>query len=152
LRVVIAITSEAPKDVGSREGMARSRDTSPFYAAWVGSHDADLQSGMDCVRRRDFAALAEVAEHNCLKMHAVMMSSRPPLTYWMPATLACMRTVQALRRSGVPVFFTVDAGPQVKAVCEPQAASKVTAALMEVPGVSRLVTSGLGLAAHVADG
>jgi diphosphomevalonate decarboxylase len=84
-------------------------------------------------------------------MHAVMMTSRPPLLYWTPATLACIRAVQALRHSGVPVFFTVDAGPQVKAVCEPAAVSAVESALASAPGVSRLVTSGLGAAAHLAD-
>jgi diphosphomevalonate decarboxylase len=152
LQVVIAITSEAEKDVGSRDGMTRSRETSPFYAAWVSSHDADLAAGMEQVRRRDFGALAELAEHNCLKMHAVMMTSRPPLLYWTPATLACMRAVQELRGSGVPVFFTVDAGPQVKAVCEPAAVARVSAELAAVPGVARIMTSALGAAARLVDG
>jgi diphosphomevalonate decarboxylase len=151
LQVVIAITSEAPKAVGSREGMARSRETSPYYPAWLSSHDADLEAGMESVRRRDFTGLAELAEHNCLKMHAVMMTSRPPLMYWTAATLDCLRTVQELRRSGVGVFFTVDAGPQVKAVCQPEAVPEVTRALAALPGVSRVITSGLGPAAHLAD-
>ena len=59
-------------------------------------------------------------------MHAVMMTTRPPLLYWAPATLACLQAVQELRRAGTPVFFTIDAGPQVKAVCLPEAAAAVT--------------------------
>lgn len=149
LAVVIAITSAAPKEVGSRGGMAQSRETSPFYAEWVRGHDADLAAGMDCVRRRDFPALAELAEHNCLKMHAVMMATRPPLVYWTPATLACIQAVQELRRKGTPVFFTVDAGPQVKAVCLPGAAAAVAAALAALPGVTRVIESGLGAGARL---
>ena len=38
-----------------------------------------------------------------------------------------------LRRDGIPVCFTMDAGPQVKAVCLPQARSDVAAALRDVP-------------------
>ncbi len=151
LRVVVAITAATAKDVGSRDGMAASRDTSPYYGEWVRSHAVDLEAGVRCVRDRDFAALAELAEHSCLKMHAVMLTTRPPLLYWLPATLACMQVVQALRRAGTPVFFTIDAGAQVKAVCEPAAAAAVHAALAAVPGVTQVIDSGLGPGAHCTD-
>lgn len=149
LEVVIAVTSTATKDTLSREGMELSRRTSPYYGEWVSSHPADLAAGMEFVRARDFAGLAELAEHNCLKMHAVMMTTRPPLIYWSPATLACLQVVQSLRRSGTPVFFTVDAGPQVKAVCLPGAADAVRAALGSIPGVARLIDCRLGPGARV---
>lgn len=152
LRVVIAITSALPKEVGSRDGMAASRATSPYYEAWLRSHTADLEAGVRHVQGRDFAALATVAEHSCLKMHAVMLTTQPPLLYWLPATLACLQALQALRRAGTPVFFTIDAGPQVKAVCEPAAVSAVRAALAAVPGVSRVIDSGLGPGAYRANG
>jgi len=151
LRVVIAVTSLAAKDVDSRDGMNRSRDTSPYYAEWVHSHAADLDAGEDCVRRRDFTALAELAEHSCLKMHAVMMATRPPLIYWTPATLACLQAVRELRGQGLAVFFTIDAGPQVKAVCTAEAAPQVARVLAAVPGVARIIESGLGPGAHLVD-
>lgn len=152
LRVVIAIVATAPKETGSRDGMAASRATSPYYGEWLRSHDADLEAGLRGVRDRDFAALAGVAEHNCLKMHAVMLTTRPPLIYWSPSTLACLQLVQSLRRAGTPVFFTIDAGPQVKAVCEPGAAALVRDALAAVPGVVQVIDSGLGPGAHCTDG
>lgn len=149
LDVVIAVTESGPKNVSSRDGMERSRLTSPFYPQWVATHEADLSAGVDFVRRRDFDSLAEVAEHSCLKMHAVMMTTRPPLIYWTPATLACIQLVARLRGAGVPVFSTVDAGPQVKAICLPEARDRVRAALAEVPGVSRLIDCRLGAAARL---
>ncbi len=151
LEIVVAITTSGPKDTSSREGMARSEQTSPYYDAWVATHGSDLAAGLAAVRARDFAALGEIAEHNCLKMHAVMLTTRPPLIYWMPATLACLHRVQELRRAGVPVFFTVDAGPQVKAVCLPAAADEVAAALESVPGVRRILRSPLGEGARLRD-
>ncbi|WKZ12854.1 MAG: diphosphomevalonate decarboxylase [Gammaproteobacteria bacterium] len=151
LRVVVAITESARKAVGSRDGMALSRDTSPYYAEWVRSHAADLDRGERAVRARDFAGLADIAEHSCLKMHAVMMTTRPALLYWTPATLACIRMVAELRRTGTPVFFTVDAGPQVKAVCLPETAPSVAAALGSLQGVTRVVVCGLGAGARVTD-
>ncbi|MCC7258793.1 MAG: diphosphomevalonate decarboxylase [Gammaproteobacteria bacterium] len=151
LRVIVAVTGVAPKDVGSRDGMTLSRDTSPYYAAWVASHAADLEAALGAVQRRDFAVLADVAEASCLKMHAVMLSTRPPLLYWSAATVAALHAVRALRRAGHDVFFTIDAGPQVKAVCAPQAAAAVAAALAAVPGVTRVIDSALGAGAHLVD-
>ena len=131
--------------------MRDSERTSPYYAPWVESHPADLAQARQLVEARDFDALASLAEHNCLKMHAVMLSTRPPLTYWLPVTLACIQVIGQLRRDGVPVFFTIDAGPQVKAVCLPEAAHQVAEALARVPGVLRLLTGQLGAGARVIE-
>jgi diphosphomevalonate decarboxylase len=152
LDVVVAITAAAEKEVGSTAGMERSALTSPYYPAWVESSAADLAAARLAVQRRDFAALAEVGEHSCLKMHAVMLASRPPLIYWNAATVACMRRVRDLRRRGVPVFFTIDAGPQLKAVCLPGAGDEVAVALAAVPGVETVLRSGLGEGARSLEG
>jgi diphosphomevalonate decarboxylase len=57
--------------------------------------------------------------------------------------------VRRLRAGGVPVFFTIDAGPQLKAVCAPGARAPVERALAEVPGVLELLTSALGAGAEL---
>lgn len=152
LTVVIAVTSSAPKSVGSATGMESSRLSSPYYPAWVDGAPADLAAARAAVQGRDFAALAELIEHNCLKMHAVMQTSRPPLLYWSGATVDCLHRIRALReRDGLPVFFTIDAGAQLKAVCEPAAANQVAAALAEIPGVEQVLSSGLGEGARRLD-
>lgn len=148
LTVVVAITTSGPKATGSREGMVISQRTSPYYPAWVATHEADLGEGVAAVEARDFQRLAAVAEHNCLKMHAVMLSSVPPLIYWNPATLACIQRIRELRAGGVPVFFTVDAGPQVKAVCAPGYGPAVARELQALPGVLDVLESPLGEAAR----
>lgn len=151
LDVVVAITSEGKKAVGSGEAMEISRRTSPFYAQWIAEQEADLDTARDAIGRRDVAALGAIAEHNCLKMHSVMWTSRPPLVYWTSATIACMETVRRLRADGVPVFFTIDAGPQVKAVCDPSARADVERALADTPGVLRTLVTPLGEGARLLD-
>lgn len=149
LSVVIAVTTHAAKPVASGVGMERSRHTSPMYAGWLSSVNDDLATAHAAVMAKDFEKLAEVSEHSCLKMHAVMLSSRPPLMYWSAATLACMQRIRELReRTGLGVFFTVDAGPQVKAVCLPGDAPQVATALGEIAGVESILTSGLGAGAR----
>jgi diphosphomevalonate decarboxylase len=149
LRVAVAVTEAGPKDVGSTEGMIGTEQTSPFYPSWVDGSEADLAEARDAVARRDFEALADVGESSCLKMHAVMLSARPGLVYWNPTTLECVRRVREMRADGVPVFFTVDAGPQVKAVCEPQAFERVRAEIAAIDGVLEVLSSGLGEGARV---
>jgi diphosphomevalonate decarboxylase len=150
LEVVIAVTATGEKDVGSRSGMTRSASSSPYYPAWVAGQSVDLATARAAIAARDFAALADVAEHNCLKMHAAAMATQPPLVYWNGATVECLHAVRRLRANGTPVFFTIDAGPQVKAVCAPGARVEVEAALRAVPGVLDVLTSRLGPGAELA--
>lgn len=144
LEVVIAITERGEKAVGSTAGMEQSASSSPYYASWVASSPTDLSAARQAISSGDFEALADLAEHSCLKMHAAAMAARPPLIYWNPATVACLQAVRELRRSGIAVFFTIDAGPQLKAVCAPGLGKRVGAALRDVPGVVDILVSGLG--------
>lgn len=149
LEIVVAMTDESTKPVSSSAGMERSRATSPFYDAWCRSTETDFATACRATTARDFDTLAGVAEHSCLKMHALMLSSRPALVYWNPGTLAVVDAVRELQAAGTPVFFTIDAGPQVKAVCAPGHGPGVADVLGRVAGVVRTVTSGLGTGARV---
>ena len=151
LEVVIGITSEEAKSTGSTEGMELSRLTSPYYAAWLDGQEQDLAAARQAIQQQDFEQLAELAEFSCLKMHAVAMSSQPGLIYWNGATVAAMQQVRELRQAGTPVFFTIDAGPQIKAVCEAGASVQVEQALAEVPGVQRTIHCGLGESARLIE-
>jgi len=151
LHVVVAITYTGKKSVSSTEGMAISASSSPYYQNWLDSAQADYESAETAIRNKDFARLTEVSEHSCLKMHAVMQSSQPALLYWNPASVACMHAVTNLRQDGLDVFFTMDAGPQIKAICTEQSLSQVSAALKAVPGVVRTEQVSLGGAAQLMD-
>jgi diphosphomevalonate decarboxylase len=149
LEVIVAVTDEGRKPIGSGDAMIASESTSPFYPAWLARQADDLEAARNAVRDRDFAALGQVAEHSCLKMHSVMWTSRPSIVYWNRTTLAVLEAIRALRLDGHDVFFTIDAGPQVKAVCLPGAADAVEEMLQGVPGVLRTLRTGLGQGARM---
>ncbi|NOZ13712.1 MAG: diphosphomevalonate decarboxylase [Acidobacteria bacterium] len=144
LTVTVAVTDLNPKDTGSRDGMALSRETSPFYPNWVAGADADLAECRKAVLNRDFGKLADVSEFNCLKMHGVAMSSRPGLIYWNDTTVRLIHEARRMRNDGIPVFFTVDAGPQVKFISLPEAALTVKTRLDGMPGIKELFSCSLG--------
>jgi diphosphomevalonate decarboxylase len=149
LRIVAAVTESSAKPVGSTEAMEISRRTSPFYTRWVEEQAADLSLAREAIDARDFAALGTVAEHNCLKMHSLMWTSRPPVVYWNSATLACLSRIRDLQEDGVAVFFTMDAGPQVKAICLPDGEAPVREALSTVDGVQAVHACGVGQGASL---
>lgn len=151
LAVVIAVTCEQRKTVNSTDGMGRSKRTSPYHDAWVRTTEEDIAHCLAAIDRKDFEHLAQLSEHSCLKMHASMMASRPPLLYWNPATLAVIQEIIALRATGVGVFFTVDAGPQVKAVCLPEHADRVSQHLSQMSNVLSVQRTGLGEGARLID-
>lgn len=148
LEVVIAVSDTGSKAVSSSDGMRRSADAA-YFAAWVDSTPADFDQALAATAARDFSALTEVAEHSCLKMHGLMLATRPGLLYWNAATVACLHRVRELRAAGSAVFFTVDAGPQVKAVCLPGHGKAVAEELGRVAGVSRVIHTGLGRGAWI---
>ncbi len=151
LKVVIAITDERRKSVSSSLGMKTSEQTSPFYGPWVTSTADDYRAALSALSNRDFEQLIDLSESSCLKMHGVMQSSSPAMIYWRPATLACIHAVQDMRSQGLPVFFTIDAGPQVKAVCLPEALDAVAERLSAIPGVLATHSVGLGGGARIVE-
>ena len=144
LKVIIAITDTKEKVISSSKAMKLSARTSPFYASWIKDQTFDMREARAAVTDQDFEKLAVISEHNCLKMHSVMWTSRPSIVYWNSATIECMHTIRNLQKKGVPVFFTIDAGPQIKAICVPENEDLIEKSLSEIVGVRSIMKSDLG--------
>jgi diphosphomevalonate decarboxylase len=136
---VVAILSAAHKATGSTEGHALA-DTSSLQAARVAGAAERLAHCRAALLARDFTALAEVVELDSTLMHAVMMTSTPPLYYWEPLTLAVMKAVRAWRAEGLPVCFTIDAGPNVHCLTPAEHAAEVERRLRAL-GVPETLTA-----------
>lgn len=139
VRDLIAIISRAEKAVSSGEGH-RLAPTSPLHVARVARVAELNRQLLDALARRDFHALGEAAEQDALMMHAVMMTSRPSLLYWLPETVALMHWVQSRRQSGIPVYFTIDAGPNVHILTLPPYHETLLAELRTLPGVQEVIS------------
>ncbi|MEM7446965.1 MAG: diphosphomevalonate decarboxylase [Myxococcota bacterium] len=136
VRFVVASTALGPKAVGSTEGMERSRKTSPVYAAWLEQAPMWTRRIRNAVRARDLEELGATMERSTLLFHTCAITSVPPIYYWLPATLGVMSVVRELReRSGISAWFTMDAGPHVKVLCQAKDAPRVRRALAACPGV-----------------
>lgn len=149
LQVVVGITHHGPKAVSSTAGMEASRRTSPYFEAWTQQTAVDFEQAVNAIKAREFDALADLVEASCLRMHALMLATTPPLIYWQPGTLAAVRALRSLRDEGLPVCYTIDAGPQIKAICLPEATERVANTLSVTPGVESVHQLSLGPGAHL---
>ena len=144
----VAILSREHKKTGSAEGHPLA-PTSPLQEARV----ADAPRRLDLCRRaileRNFDALAAIVELDSDMMHAVMMTSTPGLFYWQPASVAVMEAVREWRASGVPVCYTVDAGPNIHVICQREQAEGVERRIRELPGVQDVLVAGVGGPARI---
>lgn len=145
---LIAVVSREHKAVGSTTGHASAR-TSELQAARVAGAGTRLATCERALLARDFDAFAEVVERDSNLMHAVMMTSRPPLFYWLPASLAIMDAVRRWRADGARACYTLDAGPNVHVLCLRADATRIEAELRARPDVLEVRAASAGGPARV---
>jgi len=146
----VAVLKTGHKPVGSTEGHGLA-GSSPFQAARVADTPRRLDACRSAIQHKDFAALAEIIEQDSNLMHAVMMTSNPPLFYWEPASLELMQAIRAWRKEGLPVAYTLDAGPNVHVICEAGAAPQVRQRLEGNPAVRQVLVAQPGGPARLVE-
>ena len=140
IAMIALVVSEQAKKVTSRQGMATTVATSPFYPAFVKSCEGDLLAIKQAIGAQDLEKVGQIAESNALKMHATNLGATPPFSYFLPETLVAIAAIQQLRAKGFLCYFTMDAGPNVKVICRGQEAPKIQAALQALlPNTEMLV-------------
>ncbi|OGO90228.1 MAG: diphosphomevalonate decarboxylase [Coxiella sp. RIFCSPHIGHO2_12_FULL_42_15] len=122
----LCIYHHTEKSVSSREGMQRTVATSPLYDRWPSCAEQAVQRLKIAIAKKDITLLGETAENNALTMHATMLSAWPPLLYSTTETITGMQHVWQLRTAGIPVYFTQDAGPNLKILSLKEHIKKIT--------------------------
>src|SRR5699024_9769785 len=144
LRIGAVVLTAKEKDVSSRVGMKRTVHTSVFYDGWLQSVPKDLGDIKYVITTKDCEKLGEISEAKCLKIHATTHHVVCHFTYWQDDTMTVMETVQYLRKKGIPDYFTIDAGPNVKVLYTPEHEEKVLEALKSVNAVEKVIVSKVG--------
>src|SRR5919106_888653 len=146
----VAIVSAAHKKTGSTEGHSLA-PTSPLQAARVADAPRRLEICRKAILERDFNTFASIVELDSDMMHAVMMTSTPALHYWKPASLEVMNYVRQWRAEGIPVCYTVDAGPNVHVICPETEAHIIDKRLREIKGVENVLVARVGGPAKIVE-
>lgn len=150
LRVLVCVTTEAKKSVSSSDGMKRTADTSPYYAAWLETAPRIHRDLRAALLHGDFTTVGDLAEKSALAMHASAMAAG--VVYVNGVTLATLAEVRAIRADAIPAYATIDAGPHLKCLVEEANATLVKERLTRVPGVLRVIEAWPGDGARILEG
>jgi diphosphomevalonate decarboxylase len=147
ITVLVCVTTEAPKALGSSEGMRRTMAESPYARAWLEEAPRIHARLREALLARDFPAVGQLAEASALAMHASSIAAG--VVYWTGATLDALAAVRGLRAAGTQAYATIDAGPHVKVLARASEAARVRDAMCAVPGVERVIEARPGEGARV---
>ncbi len=150
-RMITTIVEVKKKPVSSRAGMAQTVATCPYYKGWLETVNDDLKNVREGIKETDFGRVASTAEFNCLKMHATMIATKPPIIYWIPASMEIIHAVRHAREDGIQAYFTMDAGPNVKVMCLQKDEKEVVKRLNELEGVVKTIICKPGNDAKLVD-
>lgn len=134
--MAVVVLDAGPKAIGSREAMAHTVATSPYFPAWVEHTERDVAAATAAIAAGDLTTLGEIAEASAMRMHATMLAAYPAVRYLAPASLEVLDAVGALRAAGVGAWATMDAGPNVKVLCAARDLPRVQLALATAAGGS----------------
>lgn len=150
IRDLVAIVQTGHKAVGSADGN-KLVHTSPFNELRVRLADVSLGVIRRAILDRNWTRLGEETEREAIRLHVVAMTSHPPIFYWSPVTLRLIQAVTEWRRSGLEVYYTIDAGANVHVLARGEDAELVEAQLRTMEGVSEVIHSRVGKGAQLVD-
>ncbi|NMC35856.1 diphosphomevalonate decarboxylase [Candidatus Beckwithbacteria bacterium] len=140
LCMLTVVVSTKKKELKTRAGMKQTVATCPFYPCWLATVEQDLKEIKQAIKAKNFTKMGEISEHNALKLHALMLTTKPSIIYWLPETVELIHQVQNWRDEGLEAYFTIDAGPQIKILALEKNVSKIKQRLNKLQGVKKVVT------------
>lgn len=129
IRMVVCMVNDGPKPYLSSMAMDRTSDESVYYKAWVEQSQIDLEAMEIALEKHDIETVGSIAQGNALRMHASLLAVN--MWYFEPETIRIMNVIRELQKT-IPVYFTMDAGPNVKVLTTKDHVDTLIYALGEV--------------------
>ncbi len=121
----ILIVDQKTKTVSSSAGHQLMEDH-PYAPIRYEEAKKHLYQLLGALRKGDQDAFGRICEIEAMQLHALMMSSNPYYMLLKPNTCQIIMLVQEFRKStGLPLYFTLDAGPNVHLLYPKAIASEV---------------------------
>ena len=150
LRDIVVLVSSKEKAISSSDGH-RIATRHPFMPARQVELPRRILSIKGALAARDFGTFGELVEHEAMEVQAIMMSGRPSALYLQPGTVGLIHAIRSWRADGLPVYFTLDAGPNLHVLCEGAHAAEVARRLQQVAPRAELIHNRPGPGAELVD-
>jgi diphosphomevalonate decarboxylase len=114
--ICIILLSYNNKSISSTEAMQITLDTSPLYHYWSKNVENDINNMLLAIKNNDFTTLGSIAEYNAMLMHSTMHFACPKINYLTEESILVMKKIQEIRKNNLEIYFTIDAGPNIKII------------------------------------
>ena len=151
LHDTILIVSTSEKSVSSTAGHDLMNEH-PYAASRYLIAQSNLAQLCDVMQKdNSFDAFTEIVESEALQLHALMMGGANPFILMEPGTISIIKEVWRFRKeTGIPVCFTLDAGPNVHLLYPSQHAANILDWIKNV--LSPFCVNGQFIQDHVGSG
>jgi diphosphomevalonate decarboxylase len=128
----ILIIDDTMKPVSSSAGHGLMQGH-PFAKSRLSQVTQHLKMLLPALHSGDMITFGRIAEAEAMALHALMMTSDPSYILMQPNTLQVLYLIKSFREdTGTPVYFTLDAGPNVHVLYPQSHAVKVRNWITEV--------------------
>ncbi|MEX1099366.1 MAG: hypothetical protein WEB87_03000, partial [Bacteriovoracaceae bacterium] len=111
LKDAILVVSSAVKSVASSAGHSLMQDH-PYANGRIEQAKNNCLKVLEFLEEGAIWELGAVIEEEALSLHALMLSSNPGYVLFRPNTLKIIEEIKTFRKKkNIPLFFTLDAGP-----------------------------------------
>lgn len=115
VRMITCLVNQNKKPFSSSTAMNETKRDSVYFDAWVKQSEKDLIAMTSYLKDHDIHKVGQLAQENALRMHASLLAVNK--WYFETQTIEIMNKVRELQKR-IPVYFTMDAGPNVKLLTE----------------------------------
>jgi len=112
LRDAILVVSSSPKTISSSLGHELMKDH-PYAGVRIDQAKTNIQELLKALESGDIDKLAAISENEALTLHSLIMTSAGGTILLEPGSIAILKKIQQARQKGIPVLFSLDAGPNV---------------------------------------
>lgn len=137
---IIVIFQKGDKKITSTDGQKLVK-TSLFFKERLNNIKNKIENIKELIKQKDFINFGELVEKEALELHAIMLTSNPPILYLQPKSIEIIRAVWQWRSEGLSVYFTIDAGPNIHLICQEKDQKQLVDKLQKIKGIKYIVNS-----------
>lgn len=137
----IIMIDDSQKKLSSSMAMERSKNTSWMYDAWVKRANQQAIEMEQAIKQQDFHRIGTIAQDNGLSMHMTMLTTNPSIVYFQPKTVEVMHYLLDLQANQLPLYFTMDAGPNIKVLIQHADKKSIEKELLKIVPRKQLIYS-----------
>lgn len=125
LHDTIVVVSSAEKSVSSTAGHDRMSEHAFREARYVQAKN-NFERMKSALKSGDMKEVGRITENEAMSLHAMMMTAPESFTLLKPQTLMAIELIRDFRReSGLELYFTLDAGPNLHLIYPEEGARKI---------------------------